>query len=59
MIQTGFDLPQGVSFGLNSGKMKLAKDSRIDLTIINIIFVSDLRFIWILGFEIWILCGVI
>jgi hypothetical protein len=45
MIQTGFDLPQGVSFGLNSGKMKLAEVSRIDLTIINIRFVSDLSFV--------------
>jgi hypothetical protein len=31
MTQTDFDLPKGVSFGLNSGTMKLIRDSRIDL----------------------------
>jgi len=54
MIQTNPDLPQGVSFGLNSLWMELIRDSRIDLIHCNLIFVSKLRFgICDLGFVIW------
>jgi hypothetical protein len=44
MTKTGSKSPQGGSFGLNSGRMKLNRDSWIDLIHWNPRFVSDLRF---------------
>ena len=45
MIQTRFDMQQGVIFDLNSGKLKIFTDSRIDLNYCNSNFVLDLRFL--------------
>jgi hypothetical protein len=45
MTKTGSELPQGGSFGLNSGRMKLIRDCGIDLIHWNPRFVSDLRFV--------------
>jgi len=45
MIQKSFDLPLGVYFGLNSGRVKLIRDSRTDLIYCNLKFVSDLSFV--------------
>jgi hypothetical protein len=44
MFQTSSELLHGASFDLNSCRMKLVRDSRIDLNSINIRFVSDLSF---------------
>jgi hypothetical protein len=40
-----FDLPQGDSFDLTSGRMKLIRDSRIDMIYCNLKFVLDLSFV--------------
>jgi hypothetical protein len=54
MTQTSFDLPQGDSFDLTSGRMKFIRDSRIDMINCNLKFVSDLSFvIWDLKFGIY------
>jgi hypothetical protein len=45
MIQTSLDLPQNVYFGLNSGRMKLIGDSRIDMIHCNLKFVSELSIV--------------
>jgi len=53
MTQTGFDLQQHGTLGLNSSRMKLIRKIRIDLIHWNLRFVSNLSFaIWDL-FVIW------
>jgi hypothetical protein len=44
MVQTSFDFSQGISWGLDLGKMKNDGESRIDLIHCDLRSVSDLSF---------------